>query len=208
MEWRGYVYMKDGVLFFNRNICEREKLRHLFLYQYKAHFDFCHEWYLGKHLKKQFDCLSEKAVICRMGFSKEAQKVSEILKQMCTKGNTINAEFERQKKCFKTAVDERKCHDPMDKILGTGETLKEMIRSNKEACKQLDSYSRCIVSSVETKCGRSNKNFFSSLFDPMMKFGQAVCDQLVTPADENTNEPRNVALISPIAIIPSFFIYA
>ncbi|CAL1280625.1 unnamed protein product [Larinioides sclopetarius] len=163
---------------------------------------------LCKHLKKQFDCLSEKAVICRMGFSKEAQKVSEILKQMCTKGNTINAEFERQKKCFKTAVDERKCHDPMDKILGTGETLKEMIRSNKEACKQLDSYSRCIVSSVETKCGRSNKNFFSSLFDPMMKFGQAVCDQLVTPADENTNEPRNVALISPIAIIPSFFIYA
>ncbi|GBL82870.1 hypothetical protein AVEN_106387-1 [Araneus ventricosus] len=163
---------------------------------------------LCNHLKKQFYCLTEKAVRCRMGFSREAKNVSEILKQMCTKGNAINTEFERQKKCFKAAVDERKCNDPIDEILGTGETLKEMIRSNKEACKQLDSYSRCIVGSVETKCGGSNKNFFSTLFHPMITFGQAVCDQLVTPADENTKELKSVALISPFAIIPSFFIYA
>ncbi|KAF8792361.1 uncharacterized protein LOC129969695 [Argiope bruennichi] len=163
---------------------------------------------LCNHLKKQFDCLKGKAASCGMSFTKEAENVSEILKQMCTKGNAINTEFERQKKCFKAAMDEKKCNEPIDKIMETAETIDEIISSNKEACRQINTYSKCIVESVERRCGGPNQKFFSSLFDPMMKFGKAVCEQLVAPVDEKMDEYKNVGLLSPYAIIPSFFIYA
>ncbi|GBN89321.1 hypothetical protein AVEN_94672-1, partial [Araneus ventricosus] len=80
--------------------------------------------------RKLFRCLADASTECGMKFQKSAEKVAETVENLCTKGTSLNREFNQHKKCLVKAVSETKCYRPIVESLIT----EDKEESRRDAC--------------------------------------------------------------------------
>ncbi|XP_055953285.1 uncharacterized protein LOC129989005 isoform X2 [Argiope bruennichi] len=147
-------------------------------------------------LRNQMVCIADRALLCDMRFFREALRVGAIYDEICAEGDFNNILFEREKECYKKAIDHKDCTDPI-----------EVIRGNQEACGVLNFYKSCVIERVEEQCGAPTLDFFSYLFDAHIKLARGVCHEVILPADEDDNSPDNLGRLNPFQIVTPLFMF-
>ncbi|GBN54948.1 hypothetical protein AVEN_242038-1 [Araneus ventricosus] len=150
-------------------------------------------------LRVAYECASQKATECSMGFSEQARNVSQTLEEVCTEASPIRSKFLKQKECYTEALDFEQCFYLIYNLTGYIETPEDFIKMNKEGCRNLNVYSTCVVKNVEKNCG--DVSTFNYLFDPLMRLGQGLCQEVILPADEKGVTSDNLGLLSIFSVI-------
>ncbi|GBM89530.1 hypothetical protein AVEN_188297-1 [Araneus ventricosus] len=160
---------------------------------------------LCNDFKNQMNCLVNEAYLCDMRFLREALQVNVVYDEVCTEGEYLHILFERERECYKQAIEDNDCNEPINEIFNHT-TIDTIIRGNQEACGVLDFYENCVIQRVEEKCGVPTLDFFSYLFDAQVKLAKGVCHEVIHRADENDKSPHNLGLLNPLAIIKPLFV--
>ncbi|GIY69960.1 hypothetical protein CDAR_60671 [Caerostris darwini] len=135
--------------------------------------------------KKLLNCLTVAASDCDMGFFKQAEWINGIVDEVCTEGTGLHEEFEEHKECYTKAATDIKCYQPIIDIMKNKETPKDILRGQKEACKQLSSLSDCLSKSAEKSCGLMPSLLFDFILSPLVDLHKDYCEEVIFPENEN-----------------------
>ncbi|KAF8770467.1 hypothetical protein HNY73_017993 [Argiope bruennichi] len=153
--------------------------------------------------RKQFGCILNKAIECKMGFTEDAKKVMKLMENTCTEGKAMTRLFNQNQKCFNLSINDKKCKSIIENIIL--DNSMNFIQTNKLLCRKLDTYTECIIESVVDNCGRGVKSFFSHIFDRLVTLSRSICDEIILPADDTDEDDDNVGNFSPFSILVNFF---
>ncbi|XP_055938637.1 uncharacterized protein LOC129968600 isoform X2 [Argiope bruennichi] len=155
-------------------------------------------------LKAVYECAAQKATECSMEFADPARNVIRALEEVCTEASPLRTRFLRQKECYTEALDNENCFYLIYNLSSYIETSQDFIKMNKEGCRNLNVYSKCVVKNVKKNCG--DLSTFTYLLDPLMRLGQGLCKEVILPADENDKASDNLGLLSIFSItVLSFY---
>ncbi|GBM82057.1 hypothetical protein AVEN_224075-1 [Araneus ventricosus] len=96
--------------------------------------------------------------------------------------------FDGEKACYKRAINDNACVEPIIEVMSDLETTEDIIRANKKICNLFEPYSNCVKENVEKNCNRTllSMILFKDLFNPLRNLSNSLCEQLILPEDEDS----------------------
>ncbi|GBN84249.1 hypothetical protein AVEN_110066-1 [Araneus ventricosus] len=162
---------------------------------------------LCDEIQYQVTCFSRVAYKCNMPFKVDADELKIAVMRVC-RGDGIQKWFDEEKACYKKAVNDSVCTEPINEALRDFKTPEDFIRANKKVCNLFEPYSNCVEDKVEKNCGRISQVLFNWLYNPMRKLSNSLCEQLILPADEKDGRPDNFGMLNVYASVAAIFISA
>ncbi|GFQ86193.1 uncharacterized protein TNCT_293431 [Trichonephila clavata] len=85
--------------------------------------------------KKVIKCLVTAATECNMKFKPLAQNFNSVAEKVCKKNSDLYKELEKNRECIVKGVINTKCLEPIVNIMKSGNTPRNILKSQKEACR-------------------------------------------------------------------------
>lgn len=149
--------------------------------------------------RKVIHCLINSATECNMTFKSLAQNFNSVAEKVCKKSD-LHKELQKNRECIIKGLINTKCLEPFINIMKNGNTPRNVLKSQKEACRQLDKTAECTKKSVKDSC-KKDVEAFISLYDSAIEMHRGICEEIILPQSEEEFTTQR----SEKTILPPFF---
>ncbi|CAL1296773.1 unnamed protein product [Larinioides sclopetarius] len=185
--------------------CDVECFRDVFK-ECMGNFIPLQQYRLCDETKRQIECVSRMADKCDMQFKGNAEELKTAIQTVCN-GGEVQKRFDEEKACYKTAVNDKKCVEPIHEANSGIESMGDFIRANKKICHLFEPYSNCVEENVEKNCRSASRVVFKSLYNPLRGLSNSLCKQLILLEDED-DKPYSLGWLSVYAFVARMFAFA
>ncbi|GFU33632.1 uncharacterized protein NPIL_226261 [Nephila pilipes] len=150
--------------------------------------------------KKVINCLITPAIECNMKFKSLAQNFNSVIKKVCKRESDLYKELEKNRGCITKGLIDTKCIKAIVNIIKNGNTPKNILKSQKEACRQLDKIAECTIGNVKHYCG-GEVMAFRFLYNSAIELHKGICEEIIMTENEDDFTTKR----SEKTMLPPFF---
>ncbi|CAL1296774.1 unnamed protein product [Larinioides sclopetarius] len=157
---------------------------------------------LCNEIKYQINCVYRMAHKCEMNFTGIVKDLYNTVDWTCR----FKEMYDKESACYMKAINDNVCVEPIVEAMRDLKTTEDVIRSNKEVCNLFYSYSNCMQGIIDKICpSQMSKFFFHNIYGSVRLLSNALCKQLILPANEKDSRPDNFGMLNVYSNVVAIF---